>query len=114
MVSLLRWLTASWRAAQPSPSAVTAAATSSNPFRNALHKFQQKKKDKAGLSSAATSGFFSRGGKGTHSKSQPLPGSVKQVCGGQLPPVWATPPPPPRCDRPALVSPLQWTRCSRC
>lgn len=97
MVSLPRVLTASSWDVQPSPSATP--ATSSNPFRNALHKFQQKKKDKAGLTSAATTGFFSRSNKGPHSKSQPLPGSVKQVCGGQLPPVWATPPPPPpRCD----------------
>ncbi|KAJ0396357.1 hypothetical protein ATCC90586_002256 [Pythium insidiosum] len=70
-----------------------APPTSSNPFRNALHKFANKKKDKAPTSgSSAASGFFSRAAKGIN-KSQPLPGSVKQVCGGQLPPVWATPPP---------------------
>jgi len=76
MVSLLRWLTASWRAAQPSPSAGTAASTSSNPFRNALHKFQQTKKDKAGLSSAATSGFFWRQG---HAQQEPAAARLGQA-----------------------------------
>uniref|UniRef100_K3W8M6 Rab-GAP TBC domain-containing protein n=2 Tax=Globisporangium ultimum (strain ATCC 200006 / CBS 805.95 / DAOM BR144) TaxID=431595 RepID=K3W8M6_GLOUD len=75
----------------PSPSA------SSNPFRNALHKFS-KKKEKSQLGSSATSGFFSRASKGKDKPVQgPLPGSVKQVSAGQLPPVWVTPvPAPPR------------------
>ncbi|KAF4317051.1 hypothetical protein BBO99_00006359 [Phytophthora kernoviae] len=74
-------------------------AASSNPFKSALHKFAQKKKERAaaaGLSNAATSGFFSRGNK-PNNNAQALPGSVKQVNTGQLPPVWATPSPaPPR------------------
>ncbi|ETM41045.1 hypothetical protein, variant 1 [Phytophthora nicotianae] len=74
----------------------------SNPFKSALHKFAQKKKERAAaanLSNAATSGFFSRGNSkaATQQKPQALPGSVKQVNTGQLPPVWATPSPaPPR------------------
>jgi TBC1 domain family member 2 len=72
---------------------------SSNPFRNALHKFA-KKKDKAtnahAPSTGGSTGFFSRAAKGVN-KQQALPGSVKQVNAGQLPPVWATPTPaPPR------------------
>ncbi|DBA00215.1 TPA: hypothetical protein N0F65_007840 [Lagenidium giganteum] len=73
---------------------------SSNPFRNALHKFQQKKKERAAATTNLSSnngatGFFSRAGRGA-AKQQPLPGSVKQVCAGQLPPVWVTPPPAPQ------------------
>ncbi|KAI9991027.1 hypothetical protein PInf_018645 [Phytophthora infestans] len=79
-----------------------------NPFKSALHKFAQKKKERvaaANLSNAATSGFFSRGNSKTAAQQKPqaLPGSVKQVNTGQLPPVWATPSPaPPR----KLSSPL--------
>ncbi|GAB9473846.1 hypothetical protein Gpo141_00010992 [Globisporangium polare] len=74
----------------PSPS------SSSNPFRNALHKFS-KKKEKTQLGNSATSGFFSRASKGKGKQELPLPGSVKQVSAGQLPPVWVTPAPaPPR------------------
>ncbi|KAF1320919.1 Gtpase-activating protein gyp1-like, partial [Globisporangium splendens] len=71
-------------------------SASSNPFRNALHKFS-KKKEKSHLGSSATSGFFSRASKGKDKQQGPLPGSVKQVSAGQLPPVWVTPvPAPPR------------------
>uniref|UniRef100_A0AAV1TES1 Rab-GAP TBC domain-containing protein n=1 Tax=Peronospora matthiolae TaxID=2874970 RepID=A0AAV1TES1_9STRA len=82
--------------------------TTLNPFKTALHKFVHKKKDRpavpsaaasaasgGGLNTAATSSFFLR----SHHKlqvatpAQPLPGSVKQVHTGQLPPVWATPAP---------------------
>lgn len=71
-------------------------SSSSNPFRNALHKFS-KKKEKTQLGNSATSGFFSRASKGKGKQELPLPGSVKQVSAGQLPPVWVTPAPaPPR------------------
>jgi hypothetical protein len=87
---------------QPSPSPPQGAT--SNPFKTALHKFAQKKKERAAaasLSNAATSSFFSRGQNkaAPQQKPQALPGSVKQVNTGQLPPVWATPSPaPPRCE----------------
>lgn len=72
-------------------------APSSNPFRNALHKFANKKKDKANANTNTNAtGFFSRAAKGVNKQQQPLPGSVKQICAGQLPPVWATPPAAPR------------------
>lgn len=78
-------------------SSASPASASSNPFKSALHKFAQKKKERAsGLGNAATSGFFSRAHKATQEKPQPLPGSVKQVNAGQLPPVWATPSAAPR------------------
>ncbi|RLN87601.1 hypothetical protein BBJ28_00024117 [Nothophytophthora sp. Chile5] len=75
-------------------------AATSNPFKSALHKFAQKQKERAaaaGLGNTATSGFFSRGhGKSNaQQKPQALPGSVKQVHTGQLPPVWATSSPAP-------------------
>ncbi|TYZ59246.1 hypothetical protein PybrP1_007887 [[Pythium] brassicae (nom. inval.)] len=77
------------RAASPS--------ASSNVFRNALHKFATKKKEKTQLGGSATSGFFSRSAKGKPKAELPLPGSVRQVSAGQLPPVWVTPAPaPPR------------------
>ncbi|KAE9091696.1 TBC1 domain family member [Phytophthora fragariae] len=86
---------------QPSPSPPQGAT--SNPFKTALHKFAQKKKERAAaaanLSNAATSSFFSRRNNkaAAQQKPQALPGSVKQVNTGQLPPVWATPSPaPPR------------------
>ncbi|EGZ09200.1 hypothetical protein PHYSODRAFT_318886 [Phytophthora sojae] len=84
----------------PSPSPPQGAT--SNPFKTALHKFAQKKKERAAassLSNAATSSFFSRGNNKAPAQQKPqaLPGSVKQVNTGQLPPVWATPSPaPPR------------------
>jgi hypothetical protein len=65
-----------------------------------LKKFA-KKKEKAGFGSnttSATSSFFSRGNKTTSTinKNQPLfPGTVKQFCAGQLPPVWVQPTPAP-------------------
>ncbi|UIZ24137.1 hypothetical protein KXD40_008130 [Peronospora effusa] len=72
----------------------------SNPFKTVLHKFTQKKKERsfsAGLSNAATSSFFSRKQNKTpaQQKAQTVPGSVKQVNTGQLPPVWATSLPAP-------------------
>ncbi|CAI5739009.1 unnamed protein product [Hyaloperonospora brassicae] len=74
-----------------------------NPFKTALNKLVHKKKDAAssaaagGLTSAATSGFFLRGHNKTHvpTKASALPGSIKQVNTGQLPPVWVTPAPAP-------------------
>ncbi|KAG1712406.1 hypothetical protein DVH05_000154 [Phytophthora capsici] len=89
-------------AAEDMPSSSPPLGATSNPFKTALHKFAQKKKERgpsSSLSSAATSGFFSRGNNKTlaQQKPQALPGSVKQVNTGQLPPVWATPSPaPPR------------------
>ncbi|TMW59612.1 hypothetical protein Poli38472_004681 [Pythium oligandrum] len=90
----------------PAPDESNPTHGSSNPFRNALHKFQKKKKEKASLGGSATSGFFSRGSRGKSSQNQPLPGSVKQVCAGQLPPVWATPPaaPPRKMSSPTVGS----------
>ncbi|KAH7465698.1 TBC1 domain family member 22B [Phytophthora ramorum] len=83
------------------PSPLPPQGATSNPFKTALHKFAQKKKGAAAasLSNAATSSFFSRGQSkaAAQQKPQALPGSVKQVNTGQLPPVWATPSPaPPR------------------
>ncbi|CAH0514994.1 unnamed protein product [Peronospora belbahrii] len=80
-----------------------------NVFKTALHKFSHKKKKEraggSGLTNAATSSFFSRG----QNKAQAVPGSIKQVNTGQLPPVWATPSPAPlrNLSSPvtALVSP---------
>ena len=82
-----------------------------NPFKTALNKLVHKKKDLSsaatgatgatGLTSAATSGFFLRGHNKPHvqTKASALPGSIKQVNTGQLPPVWVTPAPAPptRC-----------------
>ncbi|CAI5714793.1 unnamed protein product [Peronospora destructor] len=85
---------------EDTPSYSPSQGATSNPFKTALHKFTQKKKERlfsAGLSNAATSSFFSRGqNKGpAQQKAQAVPGSVKQVNTGQLPPVWATPLPAP-------------------
>ncbi|KAL7688761.1 putative Rab-GTPase-TBC domain-containing protein [Plasmopara halstedii] len=74
--------------------------TTSNPFKTVLHKFAQKKKERAGainLNNTAQSSFFSRGKSKTAAQQKPqvLSGSVKEVVTGQLPPVWATPSPAP-------------------
>uniref|UniRef100_M4C434 Rab-GAP TBC domain-containing protein n=1 Tax=Hyaloperonospora arabidopsidis (strain Emoy2) TaxID=559515 RepID=M4C434_HYAAE len=104
------------------PSASPPPGTTLNPFKTALHKLVHKKKDRSavsatsaggGLNSAATSSFFLRSHNKTQmaTKAQPLPGSIKQVNTGQLPPVWATPAPaPPTRKSGALIAdsaPLQ-------
>ncbi|CAK4084064.1 unnamed protein product [Aphanomyces euteiches] len=80
------------REATSAPAISSEASPKASVFKNALNKFGKKDKP-PNVVQSTSGGFFGR----KKVPSNPLfPGTIKQAsfCGGQLPPVWATPPPP--------------------